>query len=166
MLRELAITDQLTKLYNRLMLDRTLEQEIGKAERYGSEFGVIMLDIDDFKSVNDNYGHQTGDKVLIEMAELLQKYSRDADVVGRWGGEEILIICPNSTREGIMVLAENIRQKIEKNRFSEIDKITSSFGVATYQKGDECSGLIYRADQALYRAKDKGKNRVESLFGI
>jgi diguanylate cyclase (GGDEF)-like protein/PAS domain S-box-containing protein len=157
---KLSVTDKLTQIYNRMKLDEVLDQEVIRAKRTNQTFCAILMDIDHFKSVNDNFGHQVGDVVLIEVASLLKTEVRAADVVGRWGGEEFLIIASQSNREGGVKLAEKLRILIENHEFSCPHKITCSFGVATYQKGCTPSTLVSRADEALYIAKRNGRNRV------
>jgi diguanylate cyclase (GGDEF)-like protein len=161
LLEQLSVTDHLTGLYNRVKLDETLEQEINRAERYQETFGVIMLDIDLFKQVNDEFGHQAGDKVLIELANILKDFSREVDVVGRWGGEEFLVILPNTNKNGLIKLAEKLRQAIDNYEFSIIKSKTASFGITVFHKGDLGQTIISRSDEALYLAKENGRNRVE-----
>lgn len=162
-LERIAVTDRLTGLYNRLKLDEALENEFHRAQRSSHLFAVVILDLDFFKDVNDTYGHQLGDKVLIGVAEILQKQVREIDIVGRWGGEEFLIICPSTDLQGVLVVAEKIRSKIEKHTFPEVGTKTASFGVAVWCPDDTIETVIARADKALYKAKDKGRNRVEVL---
>jgi len=164
MLEQLAVTDQLTALYNRVRLDETIKQEMIRANRHSSTFGVILADIDLFKSVNDTYGHQVGDQTLVEIAQILKKYSREIDVVGRWGGEEFLIITPYTDTDGVITLAEKLRAHIEQHEFPVIKSKTVSFGVTVYRKEDTHQDLIARADKALYLAKENGRNRVEAVW--
>ncbi len=160
-LRRLAVTDHLTGLFNRLRLDALLNQEFSRAKRYGRVFGVILLDLDDFKDVNDEKGHQVGDEVLKETARLLQDRSRESDIVGRWGGEEFLIICPETDTEGIIHAANHLCTQLGRYRFGWVTRQTGSFGAAVYQEGDSLVTLLARADKALYKAKEGGKNKVE-----
>lgn len=161
-LERLAVTDQLTGLYNRLRLDHTLEEEHSRNMRYGTNFCVLLLDVDNFKSVNDTYGHGTGDDVLIGIARTLQDGVREVDVVGRWGGEEFLIICRETALDGAMILAEKLRLAINARPFDKVGKLSASFGVAMFRSGEVLTETIDRADAALYRAKQGGRNRVES----
>jgi len=161
-IEELAITDRLTQVYNRIQLDRVLQSEIVKSNRYKTPFSVILLDIDKFKSVNDTYGHQVGDSVLKESASLLKSSIRDSDTLGRWGGEEFLIITPNSDLESSKELAEKLRKAMEDFCFTTVGQKTGSFGVSTYKEGDNEESILKRADDALYRAKEGGRNRVET----
>lgn len=162
-LKLLATTDSLTSLANRSSIDQRIIDELNRALRFKHPFSLILLDIDFFKAVNDAYGHVTGDKVLIEFASILQSNVREIDTVGRWGGEEFLIVCPETDSIGAAKLAESLRQKIDDHEFDTIKNKTASFGVSMYQNGDSEKVLLSRADQALYKAKDKGRNRVEVL---
>lgn len=162
-LQRLATTDILTGLHNRLKVGEILEQEVHRFHRYQAQFSVIMLDIDKFKAINDSFGHQTGDNVLAELAALLQKFSRTSDSVGRWGGEEFLLVCPGTALDGATKLACTLRQAIEAHPFPTVSTVTASFGVATVTAGDSSKDLISRADNALYTAKRNGRNRVESI---
>jgi diguanylate cyclase (GGDEF)-like protein/PAS domain S-box-containing protein len=156
----LSVTDRLTGLYNRHRLDEVLIQDFDRFQRYSQPFCIILLDIDHFKRVNDDFGHQAGDQVLVDLADILHNNSRKADTVGRWGGEEFLVICPATSRKKTMILAEKLREKIEARDFPVVGSITSSFGVAEIKNGDEVKNLISRADKSLYKAKNEGRNRV------
>ncbi|MGL1931837.1 MAG: transporter substrate-binding domain-containing protein [Desulfotalea sp.] len=162
-LRRQASTDRLTGLYNRLKLDQVLNSEVLRFVRYNSHLSVIILDIDYFKKVNDTLGHQAGDKVLQQMAATLRDNVREVDIVGRWGGEEFLIICPETNLVRAMILAENMRTKIEHQDMGKGVHITASFGIAELTKGEKEVDLIRKADNALYKAKEKGRNRIESI---
>ena len=157
----LSVTDKLTGLANRRKLESALQSELLRARRYGKIFSVILLDVDHFKVVNDTHGHQAGDEVLMRLAALLTANARETDLVGRWGGEEFLIVCPETSLALVSTLAERYRVELERQDFGEIGQITSSFGVAACEEGDDVQRLIQRADQALYRAKESGRNRVE-----
>ena len=158
---KLSITDQLTKIYNRVHLEESFKEELNRAKRYNSKFSIILLDVDHFKEVNDNYGHDIGDEILIDMAKILQKHIRATDILGRWGGEEFLIILPETDVVKAEQLAEKLRVEIENHTFVEIGKKTSSFGVSEFKIDDESSKeIVKRADNALYEAKNLGRNRV------
>lgn len=159
-LERLAITDILTDLYNRRKLEELIQVEINRCERFGHNFALTMLDVDHFKDINDSYGHQTGDKVLKEMATLFKKNLRKTDFIGRFGGEEFIMICPESKEKEILQLVESLRNKIENYNFPEVGHKTVSFGVTIFKKGDSIQSLIKRADNALYQAKDSGRNKV------
>ena len=119
-----------------------------------------MLDIDHFKSVNDTYGHEVGDKTLIDLAKILKQHSRATDIVGRWGGEEFIIILPHTDLSAAIEYADMLRVKIEDFTFEVIDKITASFGVSSFIDEDTSKSIVKRADDALYDAKHSGRNRV------
>ncbi|SDK91961.1 polar amino acid transport system substrate-binding protein [Maridesulfovibrio ferrireducens] len=154
-------TDRLTQVFNRYMLDSEMERELARSVRYDTPFSVILLDIDYFKRVNDIYGHHAGDTVLVAISSLLSISVRETDVLGRWGGEEFLIICPETKLDGAVQLAEKLRGKIEELHFPVMkENVTASLGVAAYVKGETGEALIKRADAALYRAKDGSRNCV------
>ncbi len=159
-LEKLAITDKLTGIYNRVKLDEFLQNEIDRSERYNHSFTLTILDIDDFKSVNDTYGHLVGDKVLTEIANILKTSSRKTDIVGRWGGEEFLIICPESTLKDTANMIENIRLTIASFDFTRVGNKTASFGISLFKPNDTIDSLTKRADDALYKAKNSGRNKV------
>lgn len=159
-LERLAVTDRLTGLFNRLKLDEVLAAERLRAARTGQAFSLIMVDVDHFKEVNDVHGHQTGDKVLTELATLLQANIRNTDTAGRWGGEEFLIICPYTKGDGACQLAENLRQKVQAHVFTTAGRRSCSLGVSTYQAGESAQEVLGRCDAALYQAKNAGRNRV------
>jgi len=165
-LKILSVTDKLTNTYNRIQLDNTIEKEIQRANRKNSHFGIVIIDIDYFKKVNDTYGHQVGDTVLIEFSNILKQNTRRTDTVGRWGGEEFVIICVEADLQELLSLATILKEKIEKHTFSTVKTKTASFGVATYKKPESAQDLINRADKALYIAKENGRNRVETLEKI
>ncbi len=157
-LRKLATIDQLTGIYNRYAFEKFFEKEINRAERYKTKFSIIMFDIDNFKNINDIYGHQIGDRVLKEIVKVVKKNIRKSDIFARWGGEEFMILVPIKNRTDAYKIAEKIRKKIEKHRFDGIKNITISIGVAFYKEGDSIKTVIRRADTALYQAKKSGKN--------
>lgn len=160
-LERLAKTDQLTGLNNRLKLNETLQTEIERKARYSRELSIILLDIDKFKLVNDTFGHQAGDEVLKTFARLLKENLRESDIIGRWGGEEFMIVCPETNLSQATDLAEKLRKKIHSHIFEHAKTVTSSFGVAELKKDESEAHLIQKADLALYRAKEGGRNRVE-----
>lgn len=155
-----AITDSLTGLYNRMKTEQVLRQEIQRVRRHTVPLSVILMDIDHFKRINDTLGHGVGDSVLTDVANLLQSRIRETDTVGRWGGEEFLIVCPMSTVEESSQLAEALREKIESRDFVCDHTVTASFGVASYEGGDELETIVRYADTAMYEAKNMGRNRV------
>ncbi|WP_083566257.1 sensor domain-containing diguanylate cyclase [Domibacillus mangrovi] len=163
-LEHLANTDRLTQIPNRVRLDYVLENELKRAQNEFIPFSVILLDVDHFKEVNDQFGHQVGDIVLIEAAKLLKDNMKDMDTVGRWGGEEFLVICPQTTLEDALQLSKKLRKQLENHRFPIVERKTCSFGVTCYVQGDTLNTLISRCDKALYHAKDRGRNCVEYLI--
>lgn len=160
-LERLSTTDRLTGLYNRLKLDEVLESEGMRSTRSGHSFSVILIDIDHFKRVNDQHGHQTGDLVLVDLAQLLRTGTRSTDFVGRWGGEEFIVICPHTDSAGACKLAETLRQSIQDHLFPVVKQQSASFGVASACPGDSASEIVSRADKALYAAKTAGRNCVK-----
>lgn len=159
----LSSVDKLTQMYNRQKTEDILRLEIKKSNRYNHALSIIMLDIDKFKEVNDTYGHKVGDIILEEFANILKTHIRTTDFIGRWGGEEFLIICPETTIEGAEALANNLRSAIEEHKFPIIVWKTASFGVAEYMPEEEINSVMKRADDALYNAKKLGRNRVSRV---
>lgn len=156
----LSSTDNLTGLYNRMKLDEVLEYEKMHFDRYAKPFSIILLDIDDFKVINDKYGHHIGDQFLKEFATILKSNIRSSDTVGRWGGEEFLVISPQSEIEGAQKLAQKLKEKIEEFAFLHVGHKTASFGVAQIRENENIDALFDRVDKALYCSKNEGKNRV------
>ncbi len=161
-LAELAVTDPLTRLYNRRALYEHLDREFNRSRRYGNAFAVAMLDIDHFKRVNDTYGHSTGDQVLALVARTLSETVRRTDIVGRYGGEEFLILAPETPLAAAHILAERIRSAVEA-RTAAADgcpAVTISVGVACSEtvQAETSEALVQLADGALYTAKDRGRN--------
>lgn len=157
-LEQLYVTDKLTGLYNRHKLDIALEHEENIYNRYNQSFGIILIDIDDFKYVNDKYGHLAGDKVLIKLASILQNNIRKTDILGRWGGEEFLIIVPQSNKENLFELALKLQNCIVNYDFKLSKQITASFGLSLYE--NNLHKLLQKADDALYQIKRNGKNNI------
>lgn len=158
-LQRIAITDGLTQLHNRAFLDDTLERELQRAKRDDTELTVLILDTDHFKVLNDSYGHLVGDQVLVELSGLLRKNIRSSDVLGRWGGEEFMIIAPNTDADGAVELAEKIRTATAKHRFTEEKlHLTISIGIAELTPQDTLVSIVRRADEGLYQAKHDGRD--------
>jgi diguanylate cyclase (GGDEF)-like protein/PAS domain S-box-containing protein len=156
-----ATTDTLTGIFNRLKFNELLDIEIRGAMRYRHPLSMIMFDIDHFKSINDTYGHLIGDAVLKEIAGLVAGNIRNVDVFARWGGEEFVILSPDSSLKAVSQVAEKLRKLIEVSSFSSPCKVTVSFGLAEFKEDDVANSFLNRADAALYRAKSFGRNRVE-----
>ncbi len=163
-LKKIAITDHLTNIYNHNYFYKRLAEEFSRASRYDSPLSLIMMDIDDFKQINDLYGHRVGDVVLQQIAGLLKDSVRKADIVARYGGEEFAAILPSTSIEGAIEEAERIRERLERHSFDEIPqkKITISIGIAAYDKKTvmNLGQFVNMADRALYEAKKCGKNCV------
>ena len=159
-LARISKIDPLTGVANRYSLADFFRQEVARKKRYHSNFSVIMVDLDHFKQVNDDFGHNVGDKVLQTVAKILSDHVRANDVVGRWGGEEFIILCPQSNHSGILRLAESLRQTIAVSDFPDVGQITASFGVTVYGEDESLETFIKRVDDALYEAKDRGRNCV------
>ncbi|NTS77268.1 GGDEF domain-containing protein [Catenovulum sp. SM1970] len=157
-----AITDQLTKLNNRKRCDEYLAQTIKQAETGEITLAAVVADIDHFKAVNDNYGHLTGDKVLKQFADILRSQANEHAFLGRWGGEEFVLLLKNYRPEHAHQYCEQLRQSIAGASFKEAGMVTASFGMSVYQPGDSEESLMSKADHLLYQAKENGRNRVES----
>lgn len=157
-----ASHDKLTSLYNRYMFDESLEKEINRAKRYAHPLSFIIIDLDYFKDINDTYGHQIGDKILIELAKILLENIRDIDIAARWGGEEFVIILPDTDKEQVLSLAEKLRKIIQEHTFEKNIALTCSFGVTTFHESDTNDAIFARMDKALYHAKESGRNNVKS----
>lgn len=166
--KRLSITDELTGLYNYRFLQQRLDEELSRAERYGKRLSFLMLDIDDFKRVNDVHGHLVGDQVLAEVARLLKSTVREVDIVARYGGEEFSVILPETDAPGAFIVAEKIREAASLHRFEDADgqpvvHITLSIGLASYPAhANDKESLLRAADDAVYHAKATGKDRVRA----
>ena len=161
-LEEKASFDFLTKLYNRRKFNSFLEYEISKANRYSEQhLSLLLVDIDYFKNVNDTHGHLVGDYILQEISKILTVCSRDTDIVARWGGEEFVLMLPQTNVEQAFLVAEKLRATIEKHKFDDVKHITCSIGISQFHKNEDKETLFKRVDEALYKAKKAGRNRVE-----
>lgn len=161
-----ASHDPLTGIYNRQQYDLLLDQEMGRAERYATPFSLIMLDIDHFKAVNDSLGHDVGDAVLITLTDVLKARLRTADIVARWGGEEFMLLLPETTEAKAANVAETLRTALSETDFPCPGGITISAGVAGYRSGESQSVLTKRLDDALYRAKENGRDQVARASAV
>jgi diguanylate cyclase (GGDEF)-like protein len=164
-----AASDELTGLPNRRLFMRSLATELARAKRAGETFSVVLVDLDDFKSVNDTFGHDAGDRVLKEFADVLRRAMRESDVAARLGGEEFACLLPVSDADGAHVMAERIRADLATRAIALPDgrsvSITASLGSASYPQAKSAEALLREADAALYRAKAQGKNRVVAHGG-
>ena len=171
-LYELAMVDGLTGLFVRRYFDARIDEEIERSRRYGQAFSVVMMDVDDFKKLNDTYGHLVGDRVLRAISNVVKEQMRGVDTAARYGGEEIAMILPRTEMVGAYSLAERIREGIAELRITTDEDppralgVTASLGIAAFPESKAASGedLVRRADRALYRAKKTGKNRVELFW--
>lgn len=159
-LEKISQTDKLTSLYNRTKLDMILDMEFKNKKRYKKPLSLILIDIDFFKKINDTHGHLCGDEILKEFSQLLKTNIRETDFIGRWGGEEFLVIVPFTSEEEAVVLAEKLREKIENHKFHNDIKVTSSFGIYEV-KNDSINKSLSYVDNALYEAKESGRNCVK-----
>jgi diguanylate cyclase (GGDEF)-like protein len=161
-----SIHDELTGLYNRRFFNERLLDEVERTRRYGGHFSILICDIDHFKRINDTYGHPVGDRVLVQVASLLQNNIRSNDMACRYGGEEFALLLLNSEKDLALRLAEQLRKKLAAAAMPDIggNSVTASFGVATFGKDSiSFEGLVSKADQSLYLAKMRGRNQVCAL---
>jgi len=156
-----AQIDELTSLWNRAHIERLFEEERARAERYGQPFSVILVDIDHFKAVNDTWGHSAGDAVLRQFAELLRQNLREVDAIGRIGGEEFFVLLPQTPVAQAQLVASGLQARINAFDFETVGRRTASFGVTEYRPGESRVDTFDRADQALYAAKENGRDRIE-----
>nr|WP_199067979.1 GGDEF domain-containing protein [Chromobacterium sp. ASV5] len=158
-LRRQAESDEATGLSNRRHANRTLQQETERSQRSERPFSVLLIDIDHFKTINDSYGHPIGDLVLRGFAKLLRQSARQLDTAVRWGGEEFLLICPETGQEGALQLANRLAERVRRHAFACERPVTISVGVAALRRDDTPESLIQRADACLYQAKQAGRDR-------
>tara|TARA_R110002072_G_scaffold51666_6_gene138480 strand:+ start:1509 stop:2447 length:939 start_codon:yes stop_codon:yes gene_type:complete len=161
-LERLATTDMLTGLVNRSQFDMVLKNEFNRQHRYSRPLSLIMLDLDYFKDINDSYGHDVGDQVLMELADLLKRNLRKADCCARWGGEEFMLLAPETSLEQAVRLADKIRGAIKHTAFPLQSSVTASFGVVEVHSQESVKSVMKRVDNALYLAKNKGRDRVST----
>ena len=159
-LSELAYHDHLTKIYNRQMFDQLYKKQLANQKRHGDHFSLIMLDIDHFKNLNDTYGHDVGDKVLVVLAELITNDIRENDIFARWGGEEFMLLLPRTNVDVAYKKAQELRELLD-NHSNEIPHFTASFGVTEVKDYDKEQSAFIRVDKALYRAKEKRNDVVQ-----
>lgn len=159
----LATTDKLTGINNRHRFEELFSSEIVRSERYTKSMGIIMFDVDRFKTINDTYGHDVGDYVLKTISDVIQFNIRQTDIFGRWGGEEFIILTPETTGKDVEHLAEKLRSALEQYSFETVGTVTASFGVTLYQDAETKEEMLKRVDKAMYQAKQDGRNRVVTL---
>lgn len=160
-LGQLACTDKLTGCWNRHRLEEVSKGEMDRLKRYDHALSLLIFDIDFFKRINDRYGHNAGDRVLVSIAEQIKNLLRASDSLTRWGGEEFIVLCPGTKLATARVLAERIRERVGATDFPEVGKITISIGVAECLVGEGWDAWLQRADIALFRAKENGRNQVQ-----
>jgi diguanylate cyclase (GGDEF)-like protein len=160
-IEKLATTDSLTQLFNRHKFQELFEKQIEENRKSGEVFSVIIFDIDKFKNINDSYGHDVGDSVLIEISQLIKEKVRENDIVARWGGEEFVVLLPKTGIARAVGIAEKLRRNVEQFNFKHVNRVTISLGVSRHNKGDTVEKLLKRVDELLYKAKHGGRNRVE-----
>ncbi|WP_432735859.1 diguanylate cyclase [Maridesulfovibrio sp. FT414] len=161
-LREMATHDGLTGILNRKAIEKKIVEEVRRAARYDSKFSIILFDVDHFKAVNDTYGHNAGDEVLKTITSCVSGLIRTEDQLGRWGGEEFLLLSPETPLKEGIVLAERIRKAIEELAYISASPVTVSLGIAQYRQGESVEDFVRRADTALYKAKESGRNRTRA----
>lgn len=161
---KMATEDPLTDLYNRRYTIESLLKYKSQADRYGYSLSVMMIDIDDFKKINDTYGHDIGDEVLKALAKAIKENVRSSDIPSRWGGEEFLVVLPNTNLDGAVYLAERIRESISQIQVGPVKRFTVSIGVSQYKFGETVDEFITTADRGLYEAKRSGKNKVVAII--
>jgi diguanylate cyclase (GGDEF)-like protein/hemerythrin-like metal-binding protein len=161
-LEEAATTDLLTSAWNRRHFEEAIEAETHRSDRYGHPLSLLMLDIDHFKRVNDTHGHAEGDRVLQQLADCVRSAIRLSDSLTRWGGEEFIVLMPNTGLSSATILAERIREAVATHDFGRVGQVTASIGLAEYVPADSREAWLERADQAMYSAKHGGRNRVEA----
>ena len=161
-LEVLAVTDPLTQIYNRRKLHEVLLYEINRKYRYKSDLSIMMCDIDHFKKINDVYGHNAGDNVLKFITQLIKENIRESDVFARWGGEEFVVLMPNTDIISADKVANKLKDKVANSDFPDVGNVTASFGVALFNSDtDTADTFINRSDTALYQAKESGRNEVK-----
>lgn len=163
-LRKLSMTDKLTGLWNRVKLDKALIAQRASYTVYQEPYSVLIIDIDHFKRINDTYGHNVGDHVLVAMAEVLNGRVRPRDLVGRWGGEEFMVLLPNADHLESLEIAESIRMAVKNHNFGQAGELTVSIGLCEVNDNLRSLEVIDRADQALYQAKASGRDRVCAFY--
>ncbi len=159
---ELAVRDSMTCLYNHIYVVNRLTEEIERASRYGSPLSIIILDIDHFKKINDTFGHLEGDKVLQEISRIIKSNCRSIDMIGRYGGDEFLIILPDTSKNMAVVIGNRLLEKIRELASNENIPVTISAGIAQFHSGNTTTNLIEKADQNLYLAKTSGRDQIKS----
>jgi diguanylate cyclase (GGDEF)-like protein len=160
-LYRLAIKDGMTGIFNHTFMEQYIADAINRSKRSKNPLALLMIDVDFFKQINDNFGHNLGDEVLIRLAQVLSSSKRSTDYLGRWGGDELVLLLTDTNLTGAANLAEKLRRLVEDHTFPHSRPLSISLGVSEYRDGDSQASFIERADAAMYRAKRGGRNRVE-----
>ncbi|WP_332649088.1 sensor domain-containing diguanylate cyclase [Lysinibacillus sp. 54212] len=163
---EMSNTDTLTGINNRRYFQEKLEEQMALFKNEGKPFSLMIIDIDHFKKVNDTYGHQMGDFVLVKLATILQNHARPEDVVARFGGEEFTVILPNTDAKEALAISQNLNQAVEREAWEGSGTLTVSVGVATFNEEDTAATIIKNADDALYASKENGRNRATHYYQL
>lgn len=158
-----SLTDPLTGIANRGRFNQALQDWVRCANQYSVPLSLVLFDFDDFKSVNDTYGHLTGDQVILATVNLVDDAIRRRDLFARWGGEEFTLLFPDTRVDEAVEIVERLRQTIEQNRYIRCGQVTASFGIVQYRAGESPEAFMDRADRMLYRAKADGKNCIRSI---
>ncbi|MDO9536336.1 MAG: GGDEF domain-containing protein [Bacillota bacterium] len=161
-LKKLAATDPLTGIYNRARFNEELEKSTAISKRYNTNLSLVIFDLDDLKTINDNYGHLCGDKVIVSITKIVLDAIRETDIFVRWGGDEFMILLPNTQEQQAVKLTERISMLISENAFHNVGHVSCSFGVVSLEESDDHDSFLHRADKMLYLAKRSGKNTVMS----
>ncbi|MDE2585819.1 MAG: GGDEF domain-containing protein, partial [Betaproteobacteria bacterium] len=164
-LQQAALQDPLTGLWNRRQFLHLVQNNHAQTQRYGQHYSLLLIDVDHFKHINDQYGHHKGDEVLILLARTLESRVRESDAVCRWGGEEFVILLPHTSLDDALLMADSLRETIEQICRPDFPHLTISIGVAQCQPGEDADALFKRVDEALYLAKASGRNKVKSGIG-
>lgn len=159
--KSMAIRDGMTGLFNHTFMEQLIGDAINRSRRSKNPLALLMIDVDFFKQINDNFGHNAGDEVLVRLTQLLNSSKRSTDYLGRWGGDELILLLTDTRLSGAANLAEKLRHLVDEQIFPHCKHLTISLGASEYQDGDSPAGFIERADAAMYRAKRYGRNRVE-----
>jgi diguanylate cyclase (GGDEF)-like protein len=165
-LYRLAIRDGMTGIFNHTFMEQYITDAINRSKRSNNSFALLMIDVDFFKQINDNFGHNAGDEVLINLVEVLNSNKRTTDYLGRWGGDELILLLNDTNLSGASYLADKLRHLVEDHTFPHSRHLTISLGASEYRAGDTLASLIERADAAMYRAKRSGRNRVEAQIAL
>jgi diguanylate cyclase (GGDEF)-like protein len=160
-LYRLAIRDGMTGIFNHTFMEQYIVDAINRSNRSKSPLALLMIDVDFFKQINDNFGHNAGDEVLIRLVQVLNNNKRTTDYLGRWGGDELILLLTDTNLSGATNLAEKLRHQVQDHTFPFSRRLTISLGASEYHEGDSLASFIERADAAMYRAKRGGRNRVE-----